>query len=215
MAAPLVFLGAIALAFVALVVFVRSGGVADGERVKADLITTCAAQSIPILKARANAVGLGAPELTESANGVTMHLTLPEDEPDARTIPQMLARQGVLTMTSQSGVKVASNTQITGSGVEIDTSGMPTTLVQLDSEAKSALTESLKEDAPITVHIDGQIVAEYNLLPDLDDGYLELPSGEGVTAKRMRVAADRAILLSSGPLPCAATLQGVVPAAAP
>jgi hypothetical protein len=210
MAAPMLFVGLIALAFGLLVLMVRCGGQADGERIIATLQTDCAHASAPVLQARMVAMGLGEPEIEVAGVGVRLTATLPSTETDHQTIPRLLAKQGEVQLLSADGTVLATTAQITGAGVEIDNAGMPTTLVQIDAEAQRSVQAGLEAAPPVTVLMDGQSVAEFTRLPDLEDGHLELPSGEGITAARMRVAADRSILLSSGPLPCKATVRGVV-----
>jgi len=210
MTAPLVFLGAIGLAFIALIVMVRTGGVADGPRIQATLQTLCPADAMPVLTGRMNAIGLGTPTATEQASSVVLTANLPSNEVDHETIPRMLARAGLLQLRGKNGDILGDNQNVTGAGVELDNAGMPTTLVELDLQARDALSGAVESNGPVTAHFDGELVATFSRLPDLEDGYLELPSGQGATAIRMRVATDRSILLGSGPLPCKTDVVEVV-----
>ena len=211
MAAPLIFVGAIAAAFGALVLMVRMGGEADGERVSVMVQTDCAEASLPVVSARISAMGLGDPVTQAVDTGLSLTITLPVGETDNRRIPETLTQQGEVVIRSAEGEAIVSSAHITGAGVEIDNAGMPTTLVQFDDVAKYALRQAIGT-GPVTVEMDGQVMGEHPRLPDLDDGYLELVSGEGPTAGRMRVAADRSILIASGPLPCRARIAQVLPA---
>jgi hypothetical protein len=214
MAAPLIFVGLIASAFGGLVLMVRTSGSADGERIRATVKTACAETSMAVLSHRASAMGLGDAELSITPRGLSLTATLPETETDIQTIPAVLAQTGLIRMLDSEGIELATNDEVEGAGVEIDNAGMPTTLVQFDDVAKHALRVAIK-NGPIQVELDGTLLGEHRGLPDLDDGYLELASGDGKTAIRMRRAADRSILLSSGPLPCPARLLEVVLAPGP
>ena len=211
MAAPLLFVGAIAVAFGMLVLMVRMGGEADGERVSVMVQTNCAEASLPIVTARVDAMGLGEPDIQTVDAGLALTITLPVSKTDNRRIPETLTRQADMAIHSTAGEVVVDSAHITGAGVEIDNAGMPTTLVQFDDVAKYALRQAIAE-GPVTIKMDGEVIGEHPRLPDLDDGYLELLSGEGPTAGRMRVAADRSIIIGSGPLPCAARIAQVLPA---
>lgn len=209
MAAPMIFVGMIAVAFGILVLMVRMGGEADGAKVHATLRTSCAQESTEVLKVRMDAMGLGTHAVTPTSDGLQIEMTLPGTEAEISRIPNALARRGEISFLSAAGEVLTQTAHITGAGVEIDNAGMPTTLVQFDDVAKRALRLGLEAGA-ITVQIDAEPVGEFTRLPDLEEGYLELLSGEGATAQRMRVAADRSIILSSGPLPCPAKVQQVV-----
>ncbi len=212
MAAPLVFVGAIALAFGGLVLMVRTSAVADGQRVQATVSTACPVKTAEILATRMRAIGLGDPQTEISDGQLVLTITLPATETDPQAIPKMLVRRGEIELSDADGTLLASTPDVTGSGVEIDNAGMPTTMVELSSTARHALSEALESRGPILLTLDGTEVGRFTRLPNLDDGYLEISSGEGATALRMRMAADRSILLGSGPLPCAAKVTEVVPA---
>ena len=209
---PIVFFVVLALAFVLLVRSVGTVEVASGPAVVATWKSSCSHADIDrILQARARAMGLPVELIDLETRMVHLGLTLPAAESDIRRIPEVLARTGRVVVSDASSATLADNTNLASTGVEIDLAGMPTTMLRFDAPALRAMSESLRSGlAPLQVTIDGELVASYADLPDLDEGYIELPSGDGPTRGRMLVAADRSIVLGNGPLPCALSLSGVV-----
>ncbi len=210
---PIAFFAMLAVAFVMLVFNVGNVGQAQGARVSVTWSFDCpSSQVTPVLNARGQAMGLSLVHDTSKASSLITQMTLPESETDHHRIPQALARPGVLTIRDSNGETLAANVNLSSTGVEIDLAGMPTTMLRFDAVAIPALSTALKAGAkPLEVLIDGTTVATFLDLPDLDEGYLEIPSGQGATRERMLIAADRSIVLGDGPLPCKVDVAGVVP----
>ena len=211
---PIVFFATMAIAFVLLVFNVGTSEEARGEVVSVTWSLACDhTQVTPVLDARAQSMGLSLAHSPSGAGTLVSQVTLPESEKDIQRLPQVLAWPGVLTIQNNLGETVVTNADLKSTGVEIDLAGMPTTMLRFEATGTHTLSKQLKEgNKPLDVQIDGETVATFIDLPDLDEGYLEIPSGEGVTRARMLVAVDRSIILGNGPLPCEVGVVGVVPA---
>jgi hypothetical protein len=194
MAVPIVFLGSLGLAFGVLWILTHFGNpTAEGESVRIEFSGACLDSASPMLIERAKQVGM-----TATMEGEFMDTTLP-DMPDARsTIPEMLATTGHFRLTGI-GVEL-NNDDIEDVAIELNNGGMPETLLKLNPDAR-ALIKTLDDTIELNPVIDVASVKE--------EGIVTLHAGEGMTAIRMRRAADRAILLAHGPLPCSITVRGV------
>jgi hypothetical protein len=214
---PIGFFAVLGLSFVLLVQNVGTLDSANGLQVSVTYNAKCQASEVnTILLARAAAMGLPAEVQSLESNHIQHRLTLPEQEPDADRIPRVLARTGTLRIADATGQLLLDNTALNSTGVEINLGGMPTTMLRFNAHGIKAISDTIRGGAtPITVNIDDVPVSTFTDLPDLDEGYLEIDSGEGITRERMIRAADRSIILGDGPLPCPVNVVDVVPLGAP
>jgi hypothetical protein len=141
-------------------------------------------------------------------SGLDMTVHLP-DLPDARSaVPELLVTPGSFKLLSSDGSLVFDNQNIDEVAIDLDEVGMPQTLIKLDSSARSALVD-IADDMIFTPSIDD------GTLPDVtgevlkEDGVVSIYGGEGITEVKMRRAADRAIVLAHGPMPCAVRVISV------
>jgi len=206
MAVPLVFLSFLGLAFATLWGITRFGNpTSTGASVTIEFSAACLDEATPMLVERAKQVGMP----VEMKNGV-MHTTLPE-LPDAQnTIPQLLTTPGQLILKGENFE--ASNDDIEEVAIELDRAGMPQTLVKFNANTRAAIKE-LEDTVELQPILDGVEMNAVKALEIKEEGILSIHAGEGKTADRMQRAADRAIVLAHGPLPC--SVQSVVSAADP
>ena len=202
MAVPVVFLGFLGLSFAILWGITHYGDpTSQGEGVTIDFDSPCLDDAAPILIERAKQIGMP----VEMVNG-SMRTTLP-DVPNARsTIPTLLTTPGHLVV--KGGSFEVDNETFEEVAIDLDNAGMPQTLIKFDSDTYAAL-KNLDDALDLQPILDGVALSPVKALEVKKEGVLQIHSGEGKTADRMQRAADRAILLAHGPLPCGVTAGGV------
>jgi len=197
MAAPIVFLGVLGLAAFLLWGVTRFGpSTADGRAVTIDFSGACIDEAAPMLLARAEQIGMPA-----TISGSTMTATLPKMEDAQSAVPQLLIRSGTFAMLDESGKVIFTNNHIDEVAIDLDPVGMPHTLIKLGAGARAELMD-MDETLRLTPEVDG---SQYEIVTVSDlkeEAVVTIDSGEGRTALRMKRAADLAIILAHGPLPC-------------
>jgi hypothetical protein len=109
---------------------------------------------------------------------------------------------------------------VAGSAVEeaslqLDESGMAMAVITLEPETAATLAAAVKA-APAgmtTLWLDDELLAERPNTALVQGRDLRIMAASGTPRERMAAAADQVVVLQSGPLPCALTVAGVVPAA--
>ncbi len=204
MAAPLIVASTLMVATATLAVLAWLGGTAEGQRLQIELNGTCSAPSIPLLKARVDEMGLGDPRITSTANGVRIEATMPgTSHEEATQVPLLLARRGQLT-AGPPDAPIFSRSDIESAEIRLDESGLPYTWLTLNKralEALSAAATAHPEDE-MTLRVDHIDAPARPYSKPVTEGGIRLLPGEGITRERMRVAANHAIVLTHGPLPC-------------
>ena len=204
MAVPVVFLGFLGLSFLVLWVITRfTEPSADGESVEIAFSGACLDEATPILVERAQQVGMDA-----QMSGGTMRTTLPDIENARSVVPAMLGTIGVLRVAAD-GFE-ATNDSIEDVAINLDKAGMPETLIKFDPDTRAAIKE-LDDKVALQPSIDGITLPSILASNVKEEGVLSLHSGDGKTALRMQRAADRAIVLAHGPLPCPITVESIRP----
>ena len=207
MAAPIVFLGGLGLAVALLFVLTRYGDTnTQGESVAIAFEGVCIDDAMPLIEARAHQVGMP----TEMV-GQTMKTTLPDMENARVLIPQLLVTTGTFALQDAAGQTVFGNADIEEVAIDLDESGMPVTFLKLDAGARARAREMTAEDE-LVPFVDGSSFQPLTVESLQDDAEIQLHSGVGMTADRMKRAADLAIILEHGPLPCAIRAAGVTTA---
>ena len=197
MAAPIVFLGFLGLAAAILWAVTRFGSTtADGSEVTIEFSGACVDQAGPMLVSRAEQVGMPA-----TMSGPTMAATLPDIENAQTEVPQLLVRSGTFTMLSESGDTVFSNEHIDDVAIDLDNAGMPNTLIKLGAGARAELKD-MDTAMTLTPVVDGERYTSVTVSDLNGEAVVTLHGGEGRTSLRMKRAADLAIILAHGPLPC-------------
>ncbi|MEC7946277.1 MAG: hypothetical protein VX265_01845 [Myxococcota bacterium] len=211
MAAPLIVATLLMLATALLAVLAWMGGTASGDRVDLQLRGACAAEALPLVRARAEAVGLGDPELSLQDDMLVLTATLPGLDDDGTAIPRLLSRRGWLEVRRADTV-VLDRAAVTQAAIRLDESGSPYVWVDLDKDAVAAFQAALDADpsGELTFYLDDEVAAvRPNSRGIKDDGLRIVHAGDAKPAVRMRIAADTSIALTHGPLPCA--LEAGVP----
>ena len=202
MAVPVVFLGFLGLSFAVLWVVTNYGDTnTTGESIAIEFSSACTEDSVRLLGERAKEIGM--PVQWE---GSTLYTKLP-DIPDARAkIPVLLTTPGTLIIRAD-GFE-ASNQNVADVAINLNNAGMPETLLQFDAPTRAAVKE-LSDDVSLVPTLDGTELSPVLASTVKEEGIFSLHSGEGKTADRMQRAADRAIILAHGPLPCDVSVQQV------
>jgi len=219
MAAPVLFACGLLVAIGVLLLLTRMGGSADGERLEIRFEAPCLSGGISVgelIAARADAIGLGEPVLTSAGGDLLLTATMPGAKDDATTIPALLARTGALSIHRPGDPSALITTdRVTRVSLEFDDSGMPLTRVKLDLEGIEAFEAAAKADSAgsLEIRIDGQTAAVRPNGVPLEDNAVDVITGDGPTAERMKRAVDRSIILRHGPLPCTVRVRSVQPVA--
>jgi hypothetical protein len=195
---------ALLLAVAGLAWQMNQPGTAGGARVRVRFPADCAAQAAPVLLDRARDIGLGQPELAVEDGAVVLTATLPGLGDDRSAIPALLARPGSLRIDAKDG-PVATEADLADASFDLDEGGTPITRLRLLPPARQRIAALLEADpgGALRIAVDGEQLPDRPNSIGLEDDQLRLPSGDGDNRERARRAADRAISLSSGPLPCA------------
>jgi len=204
MTAPMVFALFLMLAAGTVALLGRMGTDATGARLTLRFSGACVAAARPFIQGRAEEIGLGEPQYAEDDGGLRLTATLPGLPDDATAMPALLARPGRFP-AQHNGAVLAENADLRMVEIRLDESGMPYTWVQLGPDAVERLRAAIAADpqGKLIVYLDDEVVSERPNTAQMTDESLRVVTGEGMTADRMRVAADRAIVLHNGPIPCA------------
>jgi hypothetical protein len=204
MATPIVFLSLLGLSFAVLFGVTRFGDAsADGRQAAIEFRGSCIEEASPLLAKRAEQIGMPV-----AFDGATLNTTLP-DMPEAETlIPAVLVTPGDFSLVSADGTVRFENRHIGEVAIDLDNSGMPVTLLKMDAGTRQEL-KPLDDDLEFTPTVDGTAFQSVKASELKDEAVVTLHSGEGITSARMKRAADLAIVLEHGPLPCALRIHGV------
>jgi len=207
MAVPVVFIGAMGLAVAVLYGLTRFGDqTASGDTVNISFSGACLDRATPLLIARAEQVGM---PVTMSGNAMTA--VLPDIPDAANVIPALLVRKGQFALVSDDESVRFDNGNIDAVAIDLDAAGMPVTVLKLNAATRSEL-KSINTEMELRPEIDGTSIEPVKVSALQDTPEITIPSGEGRTSVRMKRAADNAIILEHGPLPCAIHITNVAAA---
>ena len=204
MAAPVVFLGGLGLAVAILFILTRFGdATAQGESVTIQFSGSCTDEARPLLERRAAQIGMPA-EMTNS----TMETTLPDMENARVLVSALLVQKGDFEVQDDESKVVFTNAHIDEVAIDLDEAGMPVTFIKLNASARSILRE-MEDTVTLVPLVDGSTFDKTTAADLRDEAVISLHSGVGMTADRMKRAADLAIILEHGPLPCTLSIGRV------
>jgi preprotein translocase subunit SecD len=129
---------------------------------------------------------------------------------EASHIPALLARQGHLRAGTEAS-PIFTHEGIEEAQIRLDESGLPYTWLDLNPPAITALEAQAvaDPDGTMALVLDGVESPTRPFNKPVNDGGIRLLPGDGVTRSRMRIAADQAIVLTHGPLPCPLSVTSV------
>ena len=211
MLAPIAFAGILIVSVVALLYLMWKGDMASGERVQITMNGACAQEAKPIIMARIEEVGLGDTQVSIDGSSLSITAVLPSIPNAKTTIPKLISRRGVLEIRHNDTV-ILRNSDIQSSKLSLDESGMPETLLTLDSNSSLELQKYLDQypNDQSAIWLDDEfIIYRPNSITVGDE--FRLVSTETDPKIRMQQSVDFVILLTSGILPCELTLDSVEP----
>jgi len=177
------------------------GGTASGDRVAMTFVAACPADTWqPLVVARVHDIGLGDPDVRSDGASVTLTATLPGLADDHTAIPALLAREGALEMRLDERV-LATRSDLVSATPSVDEAGQPYALLTFTTEAAARIAEA-GDGHDMTTLVDGEPRAAWMSTDTLKTQSVRLLEGGADNHERMRRAADDAIVLSHGPLPC-------------
>ena len=177
------------------------GGTASGDRVAMTFVGACPVDTWqPFVAARARDIGLGDPDVRSDGAVVTVTATLPGLHDDRTAIPALLAREGKLEMRLAERV-LATRADLVSAAPSVDEAGQPYALLTFTTEAAARIAEA-GDGHDMTTLVDGEPRAAWMSTDTLKTQSVRLLEGGADNHERMRRAADDAIVLSRGPLPC-------------
>jgi hypothetical protein len=207
-AAPILLAVLLAGSIAALAFLSWRGGTASGDRVEITFVAPCPVDGWKTLLAdRARAIGLGQPEVHSDGATVTVTATLPGLADDRTAIPALLAREGTLVMRLDERV-LATRADLVSAAPSVDEAGQPYASLTFTPEAAARIAEA-GDGHDMTTLIDGEPRAAWLSTDTLETNTVRLLEGGADNRERMRRAADDAIVLSHGPLPCAVRVASV------
>ena len=215
MLVPLGFGVALLLGVGVLVLKFNMGSEAAGDRKTATFAMQCsdpddAEKVAQHVQGRAEDIGMG--EIVVTVEGQQLHLTaifpgLPDED---TAIPQVLSAPGRFWLEGADGV-VISEADVEDASVSIDEGGDPYTRLLLLPPGQARLQEALDADpsGSMRMRVDDEQLDDRPNSIKIDGDSVRMPTGQAKPRVRMRLAADRAIALSHGPLPCELQPEGV------
>ena len=209
MAAPIVFASILMLAIAVLAFLAWRGGTASGARVQIRFSADCMTDAAPMILARVEELGLGAPQSQLSESALELTATLPGLENDREDIPRLLSQRGTLRVLDEE-TELATEEDIKSVSLDLDETGMPIVKVVFDPTVHQALAKHIDENPreELTIAIDkaDQIVRPNSAKLGED---LRLVAQGGDTRAQMKKSADRTIVLNHGPIACEVTVESV------
>ena len=209
MAVPLLISTLLLVAALTVVFLLGGDRAPTGERLEVRFAASCPETAAAIIRARADLIGLGAPSVEATADGVRLVATMPGLPDDATAIPALLARRGALEVTVGDAV-VATQDDVLTAEVNLDTSGVPYTAFRLSPAAVARVTG----EGAMVVRLDDEVLLEQEVAGLAEDAIRSVPTGADMPS-RMRAATDRSILLDSGAHSCDVEVAAVAAAPAP
>ena len=206
---PILSVAVVGLAYVVMFSIFLGGRTADGARVTLQWSGCPAAGEV--VSRRVEAMGLGDPELTTPDGRVVLTATLPAEPDVAARIPVTLAMPGVLRAWPEDDPSstLFTNADVSQAAMRQDLTLMPWTVLTLTPEARQRLQDTVmaKRDGKVVYALDGQVIGTVS---NLKGAALEVElTPEGTDDRdRMQKAAERTVVLGSGPLPCPLTPVG-------
>ena len=206
---PIVFIFLAFVAFFGMIGLGIWGRTADGERVTLTWASCPEARSV--VEHRVQGMGLGEPVFSNTPDGFTVTMTLPSDPIIAAQIPTTLAQPGILSASRQDAPSsvVLTNEHISSAAMRQDLQLTPYTVLTLTEAGQHRLEAFVEEqkEGKLVYTLDGTEIAVMSNLMGAGPEVEFTPTDTLDARVRMQRAAERTILLDSGPLPCPITAK--------
>jgi len=214
LAAPLVAIAIVFGLYAYLFAHGWTGRAAAGATVKMHF--SACAQAEEVVRTRVEEMGLGAPEFHSATDGFSLTAVLPDEPESVEQIPATLATRGLFELRGGGNELLVDNGAVVSSGVRLDMTMTPTTLIVLTLEGAKVVAKHMNgdPDGRMSYFIDGAEVHDQSNRKPFSDAELEIP----VIAENDRAVMARAAhfgIIIGNPLPCDAKVASEVVIAAP
>jgi hypothetical protein len=206
---------AILLTFVAYAVLIGSGirgRPADGAVTQIHLRGCVDAQEV--VAQRAQAMGYDDAILAAAPGGFSITFRMPTDSQVSETLPRTLARTGMLEIRAdEKGAVLGDNALLESATTRLDLTMAPSTYVTLTKAGiqKIVAHQEANPEGTISFWVDGARLGSQQNARPVTEGSVDLWPASDDQRMQIRRAAAHAIVLDSGPLPCALTIASVQP----
>lgn len=174
-------------------------------------------EAAPVVVARLQEMGLGAPPTSQRPGGFSVTAQLPTATMSPTRFAADLAVPGRLEFRHGEEL-LADEGDLVYAGVRLDVMMTPSTLVILEAEARDRVYARMGADpgGKTRMILDGVEVWSFSHQTPSMNGEFEIPPSAANDQERMELAAARGIALQQGPLPCpvkvvSATTVGAAP----
>jgi len=213
MALPLAFGAILMVAVMVLAFLVWRGGTPVGPRLTITLAGSCATEAAPMVKHRAEAIGLGDLIFDAAGETITLTVTLPGKDPDQERekLPRLLGQRGILSARVDETEVLIEAFTLENIGLQLDESGLGMAVVALDSKQAKGLSRHVNDhpDDVVELLLDDVVVARRPNSALISSNELRIIGEETAPIARMQSAADQVIVLRHGPLPCTLSVEDV------
>ncbi|MCB9665755.1 MAG: hypothetical protein H6732_16725 [Alphaproteobacteria bacterium] len=216
LAVPVVSILAVGGAWLLLLGFGAAGRPADGPLVR--IAFEGCAEAEPVVRARVDWMGLPEVESTPIPGGFALMARLPSDPATRARVPATLARTGSFVVREGAeGEVVATEADLLDATVVLGFLDAPKPQVQLTEAASKRLAEVQMADPEgfLTILVDGREVRRLENMPAVGTGVLMLDPGQLADRELVDFAAETALVLAHGPLPCPLAVADVAEVARP
>jgi len=174
-----------------------------------ELVFESCPEAQDLIVRRLEAMGLPYSGVRMEGNHLSMQVTLPADPSVAAAVPPTLASTALFEVwdrkSKEDDEPLFMASDINYAGVRLTMTASPVTFVVLKPEPAKGLRRHMESDphGGIRFTLDGEEVGNFNNMPSIGDGQIELSPLEAKNDKEvMEMAAARGIAINDGPLPC-------------
>lgn len=211
-ALPALLALALALSTGGLWVASMVGRPARGEAASISVTSGCAEAWEPVLRTRAEGMGIGDLVVERRGGVVVVRGVLPGLEDDAVAVPRVLTAPGELSVRLDGQASpVATRADLVAARLTLDVRGHAYVGLELTDLARSRL-RALPPDGRLVAELDGELIPIGPVDEWVPKEELWLQPKVRTTAEELRKAADWHLALSAGPAPCPVQAVAVDPA---
>ena len=213
MAAPLVFAIMLMLAMGVLAFLIWRGGSISGPEVHFSLEGDCAVKAQRFIDSRMKFVlGDSYGGSSIEGNGITIQTRLHDHPNIEESFPLLVARKGTMDVRGN-GVTLATRDDVTAVSLELNESGVTYVSVQFKDDVREKLADHVAQDpdGELAIYLDGELAVRRPNSAKIPDDEFKIISDVGDARARSLTAANRALVLKHGPLPCDLTPRAIEP----
>lgn len=214
-ALPIVSIAIVGTAYATLFWAGAEGRPADGALTRVRFAACPEAQ--PVLAGRVEDMGLGEVTWAHEGAEIVLQARFPSDPAVAQGIPTTLSRPGVLVVHDGEDPTrvIATNADVESASPYLGFRAAPTTLIQLQREPGKRLKQYMEENfkSHLVMKMDGEVLLRRKNMPSEPLGQLMVEAEASTDPRVVTLAAERAVVLNHGPLPCPVSVLSAEPVA--